>query len=147
MKIPHPQSIEPSLDQLTVVNSYLKAKKVPWVDFAIFGPYNARTQRANAFAGYAWGPSGVIQNIDFKGPPTIEGWEACFKVFATTMIMLDVVDPYVLLGEGSYSAFIIDLAKQFGIECYPRFIRRNPDSGGNNSHTFAEENPKLQTRA
>jgi hypothetical protein len=92
---------------------------VPFVDFAVFGPYGARTQRANAFSGMALGPNGLVQQIDFKGPPTIEDWEAHFKVFATGLIMLNAVDPYTVLGDGSYSAFIIKMAHQFGTQCYP----------------------------
>ena len=54
-----------------------------------------------------------------QGPPTVEDWEASFKVFSTAPIMLDAVDPYVVLGDGSYSAFLVKMAHQFGTQCYP----------------------------
>ena len=84
----------------------------------MFGPDGNRTARSNAFTGLALGQDRNRHQVELKGSCDIEACTACFKVLATTPIMLNACDAPVLLGEGSYCDFNNGLARQLGAKCY-----------------------------
>jgi hypothetical protein len=58
---------------------------------------------------------GELMHHEFKGPPTIDHWLACWDVFTTGMIMLDACTPPVLM---AYGAHIAHYARRYGPQCW-----------------------------
>ena len=92
---PRPQT-EPSIEQLTCLKAILDEGAVPYVDFAIFGPFQGRLQRKLKLVGLQLHADNTFKQIEILGPPTIDDWLSSWQVFKTALVMLDVVDFGVL---------------------------------------------------
>ena len=80
-----------TLEQLTGLQALFESGAAPYVDLSIWGPFGHRLQRKLKASGMVMGPDGVLQNIQFYGPPNVESWQAGFAVFRTGCIMLGEV--------------------------------------------------------
>ena len=83
---------EPTGDQLQAV--YHKVKQMlaaPYVDFAIFGPFNRKVVRAMKFV--AWVPTGdgSFLRKEIPGPENISALMVPWKVFRVTALMLQII--------------------------------------------------------
>jgi hypothetical protein len=112
-----PESVEPSIEHLTAV-SYLVfiARVVPYLDFAVFGPFAIRMLRKIRMAGLVLGPSGNLTQAELYGPNCIDQWIACSLVARTALIMLSIVQPS---GYDLYHDLIRNYAARFGPLCWP----------------------------
>ena len=111
-----PMEDEPTAEQLSALHTLVKEKGPPCVDFAVWGPYNDRVRKAMSHRGYTFGPDGKLTPEEFRGPPTIEQWSACWRVFMCGMIMLNEAEHPTL---EAYGRHINKLARQFGEKCWP----------------------------
>jgi hypothetical protein len=85
------------------------------VDLSIWGPHGIRIQKAMKLSGLIMSPGGELVQHEYKGPPDIEHWAACWEVFATAMIMLGACSPPYLL---AYGALIAHYARRYGQKCW-----------------------------
>ena len=103
--------INPTEDQLSVLNALLVELKLPCVDFAIWGRHGQRIMRTLVCAGLIFGPDGTLQRQEILGPPSIQYWKQSWAVYAVAMIMLDAATPPAL---DAYAAHIEELSSEYG---------------------------------
>ena len=106
---PHPDC-EPTVEQLSALDQILKADQVPYVDKAVWGPNGRRLLRKMLFIAFTLQPDGTWQKRELPGPPDVHVWWACWKVFRTAALLLDIADPEIL---DNYAEFIKGLAKRY----------------------------------
>ena len=80
------------MDQLACLRDCLKANKVPYANFAIFGPHASRTVTKLKLRGHRFIGNGEFGPIEIFGPPDISFWNASWKVYQNALLMLDAVD-------------------------------------------------------
>jgi hypothetical protein len=110
-------AVEPSLEQIAAAAHIVnKLDKSPFVCFGVFGPHAARTQRKLKFRGMIQQPNGQFVMTEMAGPGDIDQWLACYAVFRTTCIMLDIIRPSAL---DNYRDHITRMAKYYTATCWP----------------------------
>ena len=117
---PHPE-MEPTTEQLSALAGVIQAGSVPYVDFAIWGPFGNRLRRKLAFEGYSLGPNGEVHVKELKGPSSFDEWRASYNIFKTAMIMLDAASPQALDG---YMEHVRRLGSMFGPRCWLLLYRQ-----------------------
>ena len=110
-----PEHCEPTAMQLSVLQVLLSELNVPYVDFAIWGPYANRITQALRGSGLMFNTDMELVTEQFKGPPSFKHWKACWQVYQTALIMLGAADPPVLT---AYMEKIESLARQFTPVCW-----------------------------
>ena len=105
----------PTDEQLSALSHRLRPQKngrinSPWVEFAVFGPYSSRSARLRQFTAHVLTRDGQRTQKQLRGPTSVEQWEACWDVFACSMVMLGVATTGVLR---QYAAGIKRLATMF----------------------------------
>ena len=88
----------PTNEQLSAMCHSLRPQpdgtlRAPFTEFAIFGPYNARSVKLRHFHAHVLTREGTWQNQLLKGPASFATWLSCWKVFETCMIMLGAALP------------------------------------------------------
>jgi len=108
---------EPSLEQLSTLHHLVQVRQgVPYADFSIFCPHALRLARKLKFVGMMLGPDGTLFRGEINGPQDVQQWEACFNVFKTAAVMLDIMVPSTL---DAYCTCIRNYAKRYGDTCWP----------------------------
>jgi hypothetical protein len=110
---PRPEQ-EPTADQLSALAHLLKSHCC-YVDFSIWGPHGMRILKQMKVSGLVMSANGELMHHEFKGPPSVEHWLACWEVFMAGMIMLNACAPPFLL---AYGALIAGYAKRYGSQCW-----------------------------
>ena len=64
----------------------------PYVDFAVWGPFGGRVKKAMAHKGLTFDVGGRLVPEEYRGPPTVDHWAACWRIFQTGMIMLGLAE-------------------------------------------------------
>ena len=77
-------------EQLAALRALFSSGAPPYVDLAVWGPYGRRTQRKLRFSGQVLGANGVLHAAQLYGPPSVCEWQACWAIFPTGAIMLEV---------------------------------------------------------
>ena len=90
--------IRPSDEQLSALSHRIRAQadgsmKPPFTEFAVFGPYDARTVKLRQFHSHVLTREGTWQKHLLSGPSDYQAWEAAWSVFEAAMIMLDAALP------------------------------------------------------
>ena len=106
-----PSDKEPSSEQLAALSSLLKTHQVPYVDFAIFGPYGTRIKKKLKFSGLVLNKAGELVQSEIFGPSTLSVWKASYAVFRNAMVMLDALDLGPLL---QYQARVERMLERYG---------------------------------
>lgn len=75
-----PKESEPTTEQITAIRHLLDQGSVPYVDFAIFGPYGMRIMKKVKFSGVMLGRDGSVKSQEFHGPANISHWIASYTV-------------------------------------------------------------------
>ena len=84
-----PKESEPSVEQLTVMyNKTVTRGAAPYADFSVLTPYSRRQQKNLKAKGFLLQPDGSWKQSEVPGPPTFAGWEACWEVYRTILLML-----------------------------------------------------------
>jgi hypothetical protein len=110
---PRPEQ-EPTVDQLSAL-AHLLTQHCCYVDLSIWGPHGIRILKQMKVSGLIMSAGGEFMHHEFKGPPSIDHWLACWEVFMAAMIMLDACAPPFLL---AYGALIAQYAKRYGPQCW-----------------------------
>ena len=92
----HPMESERSNDdQLTVLAGRLTAGRSPWVDFAVWTPYDTRRTKDTSLRPQVW-VNNQLGTKTIAGPPTYEAWLSHFRIFRSAMIMCRGASPATL---------------------------------------------------
>ena len=86
--------------QLTALCFKITQLRAPYVDFGVWGPFGARTERELTFVNYIQAAPGIWQPVEQPGAPNLVIWRDCWAVFKTGAIMKGVatqstLDTYV----------------------------------------------------
>eukprot|EP00974_Lingulodinium_polyedra_P063134 6093809-Lingulodinium_polyedra.AAC.1 len=57
-----------------------KGGSVPYLDFAVWGPHGYRPMRQLRMTGLIFAKNGELQNVELKGPPTLDAWDGCYAL-------------------------------------------------------------------
>lgn len=105
---------DPTQEQLSVLEERLHSDTC-YVDMGLCGRHGNRTQRAMKCEGLVLEPDNQLVRKQFHGPPDFAHWEACWRVFATVMLMLDQCLPPVL---DAYYERIARFSNRCGHNCW-----------------------------
>ena len=105
-----------SAEQLATLHALFTSGRVPYTDFAVWGPFQHRIQRKLKLKGVRINGSGEITQIELFGPPDHEAWQECYAVFRTGAIMLNQITPARL---DRYRKTIRRYSERYGKTCWP----------------------------
>ena len=104
---PPEEECEPTGEQVSALfRKVYELQGPPYCDFGIFVPYGRKQLRASKFRAHILTSNGYVMK-EIPGPANYAMWRASYRVFKTSMIMLDTISVANLLG---YEAFIERLA-------------------------------------
>ena len=106
---PPSDELTPTSEQLAALRATLQSGKVPYADFAIWGPYGSRLARfkktdAQVFVGNAL----VTKRVD--GPASFEAWCSAWDLFSVAMISLGAARVGTLM---KYKSGMLQLMRLF----------------------------------
>ena len=87
-------------------------RPVPFVEFAVWGAFAARSAKHRVFSSHVLSREGTWQVKARTGPASFAAWEASYNVMAAAFIMLDIASP------GSLKAYHQAIRKLAGL--YPQ---------------------------
>ena len=82
----------PTDEQLSALHARLKSGRVPFVDFAVFGPFDDHAAKLRKYSDQTF-VGGVLQTRLLAGPASFSDWSSCFEVFEVAMVMLGAAKP------------------------------------------------------
>ena len=92
MRIPSrslpPLNQRPTDEQLSGLKALLATGRAPYVDFAVFGPFDEVEAKRRKFTEQVF-VDGALQTRLLHGPSSFAAWESCWKVFRAAMVMMD----------------------------------------------------------
>ncbi len=91
------ESVEVTDVQLSALKYVVDVGLTPYVDFGVWGPYGARTERKMKFTAHYLDSEGRWHTAEVPGPDCIESWRKCWECFATAAVMLNLATPATLL--------------------------------------------------
>lgn len=88
----------PSDEQLSALAHRLRVQSngrmhTPWVEFATFGPFDGRAARNRAFNAHVLARDGTWRWQRLSGPSSFVMWRSSWRVFAASMVMLEIASP------------------------------------------------------
>ena len=105
-----PEEEGPTIEQLSAL---LKKTAVmdmaPYADFGGFVPYGSKALKESKFRTYVLTSEGYTTK-ELQGPANFTQWRACYRVYQTALLMLDIADLAVL---HNYEIFMERLVRQF----------------------------------
>lgn len=110
-----PDDEELSAEQLTTLSALYKSGRAPYVDMAIWGPFQLRIQNKIRLKGMRFSSSGEMVPVELYGPADYESWRECFMVFRTGSVMLEQITPSRLDG---YEKVIRHYHDRYGKLCW-----------------------------
>ena len=111
---PH-KDIEPTGDQLAAVKQLVQEDTVPYVDFAVYGPYGRRMLRKLVFVSWIMSAAGEWSKKELPGPPDFSSWWRSWRLLKTTFLLLQIATTEVL---DNYGEFIRSLSERYGPRCW-----------------------------
>ena len=82
---------EPTVEQLSALEyRVVVLDSSPYVDFAVFTPYNRRVSRANKFTAFIPQPDGNFILKEVPGPQNHTVWKYCWRTFRCASIQLGI---------------------------------------------------------
>ena len=78
----------PTDEQLCALLSVLASGRAPFLDFAVFGPFDEHEAKLRKYTDQVF-IDGRLQTRLLHGPTSFEGWRKCWAVFRSAMVMLD----------------------------------------------------------
>jgi len=110
-----PPDEEPSPAQLSYLAMCKRTAENPYVNMGFWGPFGERLMQRILAVMWMLMPDGSRVRNKFLGPPTINQWVSCWKVFMTGMIMHGMADYQTMK---DYMEFIKALALEHGAHCW-----------------------------
>ena len=113
-----PEAAMPSEEQLAALQFVLLNDMTPYVDFALWGPFNRRfIRRKTSLVSFTPDVTDGTWKASHKltGPASFEIWQTDWEVFRTAMIMLEGAEPERL---DQYAKFIRSLHEKHTSRCW-----------------------------
>jgi len=82
-----PEEHTPSSEQLAALRAVLNSGRVPYVDFAVWGPYGARVARFRKTEAAVF-VAGELVTKRVDGPSSFDAWLVSWELFAVAMVSL-----------------------------------------------------------
>ena len=81
---------EPTPEQLSALFDKVVGRgEEPYADFSVLTPFGRRCAKALRCRSWLLQPDGSYIAHEIPGPPSLAAWEACWKVFRSTLLMLE----------------------------------------------------------
>ena len=64
--------------------------EAPFAEFAVFGPFDGRATKLRQFMAHVLTRDGTWAHRLLRSPPSFQQWCICWKVYANTLVMLDI---------------------------------------------------------
>lgn len=81
--------VEPTDIQVAAMEEKVVVRdESPYADFSILTPFGRRMQKTMKMKSYAFQPDGSWKTAEIPGPPNLQAWQACFKVYRAVLYML-----------------------------------------------------------
>lgn len=113
---PPPDDEELSAEQLTTLHALFRSGRAPYVDMAIWGPFQLRIQKKIKLKGTRFIVDGDMVPVELYGPADYESWRECFQVYRTGAVMLEEIYPSTLDG---YEKVVRHYHERYGKGCWP----------------------------
>jgi len=104
-----PEEATPSAEQLAALQALLNSGRVPFCDFAVWGPYGARAARFRKTEASVF-IAGELVSKRVDGPSSYDAWAASWDLFASDMISLRAARVGTL---NRYKAGVLQLTRLF----------------------------------
>jgi len=92
---PPPEDSRPTSEQLSALVARLKAKRAPFVDFAVWGPFGRRQAKMLKYTAQVF-IEGTLQTRQLRGPSGFDSWRSSWRVFRSAMLMAKAARPSTL---------------------------------------------------
>ena len=115
-KIRPPPDEDPSEDQLSSLHYLISSGEVPYVDFAVWGPYQQRLLKRQTLVGLQLNEMGEVVQIEILGPATYTMWKSCWTILANSLLLLGALDLGNLV---DYGLFFDRFHARHGERTYP----------------------------
>ena len=74
--------VEPTDIQVVAMEEKVVVRdEAPYADFSILTPFGRRMQKTMKMKSFAFQPDGTWKTAEIPGPPNLQAWQACFKVY------------------------------------------------------------------
>ena len=81
--------VEPTDIQVAAMEEKVVTRdEAPYADFSILTPFGRRMQKTMKMKSFAFQPDGTWKTAEIPGPPNLQAWQACFKVYRAVLFML-----------------------------------------------------------
>ena len=81
--------VEPTDIQVVAMEEKVVVRdEAPYADFSILTPFGRRMQKTMKMKSFAFQPDGTWKTAEIPGPPNLQAWQACFKVYRAVLFML-----------------------------------------------------------
>ena len=101
---------DPTDAQLTGLAYKVENGAAPYVDFGVWGPHGARLERRLRFTSFVQAPGGTYRTVELPGAECLDTWRACWAVYRTAAVMLNIALPGVL---DRYEALFVERCQRY----------------------------------
>ena len=109
------EDVEPTTEQISALAQVLASDLGPYADFAVFGPFGRRMLQKLTYLAWTFTPEGSWVRHELPGPPSFDSWWASFRVYRTTILLLEAAPPEVL---DNYGEMVRAFNAMYGNECW-----------------------------
>ena len=115
---------DPTPDQISAMKTrVLVLGMEPYGDFSILTPYGRRLQKGLRHKGWTLQEDGSYKSCELPGPEDFDMWYACWKVFATILLMLR----WPPVGEAPPEAVATPSALDEYLEEFRAIVKEHPE--------------------
>ena len=109
------REVEPTAEQLSALHQTLEADSVPYVDFAIWGPFHERAMEKLKYTAQVQVDINTWKAVQYPGPPNFEVWWKCWRVFS---VALQILGACTLAAMDQYGELIRHMVLEHGTGCW-----------------------------
>ena len=110
-----PENKEPNEAQMAALEYLLEILANPYVDFAVWGPFQHRIGRKLKLRRKIFSAPGTYRVEEIPGPPDVMSWKRSYQVMKIAYVMLELVDLGIL---DAYMDRITEAWDQYGEELW-----------------------------
>ncbi|CAL1136058.1 unnamed protein product [Cladocopium goreaui] len=84
-----PHDCDPTVEQIAAMRDRtITRQEAPYADFSILTPFGKTMQRQLKTRSWVFQQDGSFRALDVPGPPSLEAWKSCWKVYRSILFML-----------------------------------------------------------
>ena len=96
-KVKPPTLEELTQEQLAALDSVLRSGRVPYADFAVWGPQGNRILKQVKLVGKTFNPDGTWSMVELFGPESFDSWDRSYGLLRSGLVQFGAVDLGILL--------------------------------------------------